>query len=113
MGRSFVLGGYLAGLGFATGRYEMNANGYLRYYKQRLLKIYFPTFSFVWIVCFLQRPTLFRPIQMFFAVSRVMRKIDFGIWKKSITGGASAPLGYLTAVKEQRVKGGISRSACP
>ncbi len=45
-------------------------------------------------------------------VSRVMRKIDFGIWQKSIAGGASAPLGYFTAVRVQMVKGGVSRWSC-
>lgn len=46
-------------------------------------------------------------------VSRVMRKFNFGIWQKSITGGASAPLDYISAVRAQRVKGGVSRSSCP
>ena len=46
-------------------------------------------------------------------VSRFMRKFNFGIWQKSITGGASAPLDYISAVRAQRVKGGVSRSSCP
>ena len=52
-------------------------------------------------------------VQRLLVVSRVMRKFNFGIWQKSITGGASAPLGYLSAVRAQRVKGGVSRSSCP
>ena len=63
----------------------------------------------VWVV-YLLEPL---PHVAFMVVSRVMRKFNFGIWQKSITGGASAPLDYISAVRAQRVKGGVSRSSCP
>ena len=48
-------------------------------------------------------------------VSRVMRKIDFGLWEKSITwgGGLTAPLGYYSVSRAQRVKGGDTPLVLP
>ena len=50
-----ILGGYLAGKGFAVGRYTFTRKSILRYYSGRLTKVILPTFAFIFmciVLCF-------------------------------------------------------------
>lgn len=54
-----VLGGYLAGKGFASGRYEMSVKGVLTYYKKRAFRILIPTWAYLLLVFVFIYPTVF------------------------------------------------------
>lgn len=51
----FILGGYFAGKGFASGRYSFSRKGILNYYKKKIIRVYIPTFCFIFlcaVLCF-------------------------------------------------------------
>lgn len=52
----FTLSGYLAGKGFAQGRYPLTARGIGRYYYKRFIRIWLPTMFFIFLACILSFP---------------------------------------------------------
>lgn len=52
----FTLSGYLAGRGFASGRYPLTGDGVKKYYWGRLLKIWLPTALFIFLTALLAYP---------------------------------------------------------
>ncbi len=55
----FVLSGYLAGLNFNLGKYELDYKGIKRYYIKKIKKIWFPTLVFIFIASVLSFPSYF------------------------------------------------------
>lgn len=53
----FILGGYLAGKSFATGRYEYTLKDTGRYYLTRIKKTYIPTMVFIFVFCIFKNPS--------------------------------------------------------
>lgn len=56
----FVLGGYLAGKGFADGRHSFDKKGLLKYYAGRLAKIILPTYAFIFFCLAFFYPSLIK-----------------------------------------------------
>lgn len=54
-----TLGGFLAGKGFSSGRYEMSVKGVLDYYKKRVVRILLPAWAYLFLVILLVYPTMF------------------------------------------------------
>lgn len=52
----FILSGYLAGLGYSTGRYKQTVKGVLLFYFQRIFKILIPTLLVILLICFFVSP---------------------------------------------------------
>lgn len=52
----FTLSGYLAGRGFASGKYPLTGDGVKKYYGGRLLKIWLPTVLFIFLTALLAYP---------------------------------------------------------
>lgn len=55
----FVLGGYFAGKGFASGRYSFSRKSILNYYLKKIKRIYIPTFCFLFLCAVLCFPDFF------------------------------------------------------
>ena len=53
----FILGGYLAGKGFALKRYSYTLKDTGRYYLTRIKKTYIPTMVFIFLFCIFKNPT--------------------------------------------------------
>lgn len=53
----FILGGYLAGKSFATGRYKYTLKDTGRYYLTRIKKTYIPTMVFIFVFCIFKNPS--------------------------------------------------------
>jgi hypothetical protein len=53
----FILGGYLAGKSFATGRYLYTPKDTGRYYLTRIKKTYIPTMVFIFVFCIFKNPS--------------------------------------------------------
>ena len=53
----FILSGYLAGKGFASGRYSVDKRGVLGYYRNRITKTYVPALVFVLCELFFEHLT--------------------------------------------------------
>lgn len=52
----FTLSGYLAGWGFASGKYELNRKGIGAYYYGKLTKIWLPALVFIFVISALSYP---------------------------------------------------------
>lgn len=53
----FILGGYLAGKSFASGRYSYTLKDTGRYYLTRIKKTYIPTMVFIFVFCIFKNPS--------------------------------------------------------
>ncbi len=56
----FIISGYLAGKGFASGRYSFSLKDIGKYYKNRILKIWLPSFVFVVTEMFIEHTSELR-----------------------------------------------------
>lgn len=52
----FVLSGFLNGLSFSNSKYKINLKGTLRFYKNRIVKTFLPTLTFIFVSCILCYP---------------------------------------------------------
>lgn len=55
----FILSGFLAGKGFAEGRYTFSRKSVLAYYKKKVLRVYLPTMLFIGFCVVLFNPSFF------------------------------------------------------
>lgn len=55
----FVLSGYLAGMGFINGKYNISKNSIIQYYTNKIRRIWFPTVCFIFICAVFVYPSFF------------------------------------------------------
>ncbi len=53
----FIISGYLAGKGFASGRYKLQINDIMKYYLKKIKKVWIPTIAFIFICCIFVFPS--------------------------------------------------------